>query len=135
MASKKTRSPRAYQPSTHYKPVRAITVARYRGPLVSPISPVLQRRPNMALNLIEDRRRWHPERWGRPLLGTVRSATRVVVKPSVGPALTSHLKFADPRRVIICIRRKIRREVLLALGKGGGGNKSPRRKPSSEVSC
>lgn len=45
------------------------------------------------------------------------------------------LAFSNPKFTAICIRRKQRREVLLALGKGGGGKKRPRRNSFSQVRC
>lgn len=37
--------------------------------------------------------------------------------------------------VILCIRRKSRRGVILALGQGGGFHKPPRRSPTSNIWC
>jgi hypothetical protein len=90
--------------------------------------------PKPTLSLLDDRRQWHPERWGRPVVGLRRAATRLVVGKSP-KRLPPTLAFMDPRRVVVCIRRKMRREVLHALGKGGGGNRRPTRKPTSEIQC
>ncbi|QXP44231.1 MAG: hypothetical protein [Arizlama microvirus] len=38
-------------------------------------------------------------------------------------------------KMLICAKRTIRKQVLLALGKGGGGNKKPQYKPESSVRC
>lgn len=43
--------------------------------------------------------------------------------------------FKVPHSVVICARRKARREVLFAQGKGGGRHRRPRRTTSSSVSC
>lgn len=107
-----------------------VRVVVWPRPWVSPkytLNPVRQ--------VLDDRRTWHPERWGRPVLATHRAATRVVVAPKPGPLLTSRLAFAEPRKVLVCHRRKTRREVLLAHGQGGGGKRSPKRKPTSEITC
>lgn len=46
------------------------------------------------------------------------------------------LKFPTPKSVIICIRRKIRREVLHALRRvGSGGGKKRRRNEWSDIHC
>ena len=133
---------------TKKKPKRAPrdpSATRYRNAVrlldlyLPPLSPLrlplqaISQRPN--LRPLEDRRTRHPERWGRPVMATVRSATRPVVKPSIGPRLSARLQFSDPRRVIVCLRRKERREVIHALGKSGGGNRPRTRKPTSEISC
>lgn len=123
--SKKVRPPRETFVS-RYQPVRAVVGPR---PMrwMSPLPP--------TKIVTADRRQWHPERWGRPVVATHRAAARIVVPPRPGPVLTSRLAFAQPKRVLVCHRRKTRREVLHALGKSGGGNAAPRRKPTSEISC
>lgn len=84
---------------------------------------------------IPDRRQWSPARWGAPVAATRRTAVRLAVPVSGAKALPARVAFSDPRKVIICHRRKSRREVLFAFGKGGGGKKKPRRSPWSDVSC
>lgn len=125
-SGKKTAPPRVTPAHTLPK-VRAVVRSRHFGftPMRLASSP--------PLRAFEDRRQWHPERWGRPVLGFKRAATRLVVPSSPGPKLTHRIAFLDPRRVIVCLRRKARREVLHALGKGGGGN--PKRKPTSNIEC
>lgn len=117
-----------------------------------------RRRQNMdyavSLGNLEDRRSFHPEgrhRAARTVSGVPHSRL-VPAKPRnpgvpvraqsfrsrfdvSGPA--TRLQFATPNRVIRCIRRKIRKEVLLALKLGGrnGGGKPYRRDAYSEVSC
>lgn len=122
--------------SPNYRPPRAALVHalphRVRVVVASPlkVSPLRQ-----IGRFVEDRRIWHPARWGRPVLGFRRAATRLVVAPKPMRDLSARIAFADPRRVLVCLRRKVRREVIHALGKGGGGNRRPRRKPTSEISC
>lgn len=43
--------------------------------------------------------------------------------------------FAAPKYVAVCVRRKARREVLFAIGKGGGGKRRGRRNQFSNVRC
>lgn len=127
------------------RPPRETYVSRYHQVraverLLTPVSHYLGlvtqlRERQRPLQELEDRRRWHPERWGQPVKATIRSATQVVVKPRQGPVLTSRLSFADPKRIAVCNRRQTRKEVIHALGKAGSGNKAPTRKPTSEISC
>lgn len=127
--SPKTRGPRAYP---HIPTRYTLRVRVPRLPLVAPL-PV---RKALAGPLV-DRRQWHPERWDRPLAAVPRSAARVVVKDSATPQrrLPAQLAFSDPRKLLVCHKRKERREVILALGKGGGGNRPPKRNRWSNISC
>lgn len=91
------------------------------------------------LRTIEDRREWHP-------LGPRRSARsfnaahhQLVVKQ---PRKQSHkvpkgIRFHAPRKVLICVRRKVRREVMFALNKRGKGSarRNRRRNWYSAISC
>lgn len=80
-----------------------------------------------------DRRMWQPDRSTRPPHTPRPGASRV--KANNYKALSA-LKFADPRFVGICVRRKIRREVIFALKrnrKGSGGKKH--RNFWSTISC
>lgn len=124
--SKKQNRPPRDTFDTRYQPVRVVVGPR---PMrwMSPLPP--------TKIVTADRRQWHPERWGQPVVATRRAAARIVVPPKPGPVLTSRLAFSDPKRVLVCHRRKTRREVIHALGKAGGGNASPRRKPTSEIQC
>lgn len=95
---------------------------------------------------VEDRRTWHPEGKKRPVrdwsgrrhrLQAVEAsrpkqkARQQAVKygpPSIG--------FVSPERLLLCARRKARRQVLLALGRGGyGGRKKNKWKEYSNVRC
>lgn len=100
------------------------------SPRLSPYNSLSQMPPI----LLEDRRTFHPERQFRPPAAYYRSDTRLVSKVvapngkrSIARPLwslqytdTPHtVGFARPDRVAICIRRKVRRQVLLAAGVGG----------------
>lgn len=96
------------------------------------------------LTKIEDRRTWSP-------LGPKRSArsfnkahhTLVVKKPrlksaaNVFGALSHKVRFAAPRKVLVCVRRQARKEVIFAKGKNGRGvrRRNPKRNWFSSVSC
>lgn len=50
-------------------------------------------------------------------------------------SMFNQMAFEQPRQVLVCVRRKTRREVILAKGKGGGKHRSPRRGPWSSIHC
>ncbi len=70
-----------------------------------------------------------------------KKSKQVIVSPSVAPLLSpagrnlAYLQFTIPPQVMICVRRKQRREVLLALGKGGTGFKKPKWNEDSFIRC
>lgn len=91
------------------------------------------------LQTIEDRRTWYPTRV-RPAATLSRLDQRRIVERSRNsfesfPSL--HLGFEVPRKVAVCVRRKTRREVILALKKAGAGAAQKRRKRNeySDVRC
>lgn len=84
------------------------------------------------LRQLEDRRTWYPARY-RPV--AVIPGARTSTRPNRLVQGFRSLQFAYPPHVLICVRRRIRREVLLALGRGGAGHKKPRRNEYSDVHC
>lgn len=101
------------------------------------------------LQMIEDRRQFHPEREARPARSFSSSLHRLQVpsrpmrvsKGARGSVLMSgpsyKIGFVAPRKVLICVRRKQRREVLHALHKTGrsGPRRPSRRSYYSDVRC
>lgn len=83
----------------------------------------------------EDRRRWHPAGALAPAGALSRSARGLVLAGSEGSGLGSAVRFRSPVKVSICVRRKVRREVIMAKGKGGGGHRPPTRNYWSDVQC
>lgn len=79
-----------------------------------------------------DRRVFHPSDIFRPAHAFKREATRLVI----GNTPTS-IRFADPDLVTLCIRRKVRREVLHALRRTGLGSKKRHRRRNHHtiISC
>lgn len=74
---------------------------------------------------IEDRRLFRPDR-SLLLTSGGRIATREVHRPRVTVrarknVLPHRIQFVDPRRTIVCRRRKRRREVLFAMKRTGKG--------------
>jgi len=95
---------------------------------------------------IEDRRLFSPE-LARPAQALQRMAARLVVKdhdPNVNRThqkvranqlhVPSNVRFSDPSRVAVCVRRHQRREVLHALKRVGRGSAPVRRARWSEFS-
>ena len=99
----------------------------------------------ISMTLPGDRRTFHPApTFSRPAFSKFqRSATRLVMPNPVQRAALMNKRasgwataFDKPRDVMVCVRRKIRREVIHALGLGGAAGMVPRkRNPFSGVSC
>lgn len=102
----------------------------------------------------EDRREWHPEGSWAPArsFSSTRHRLTVVDQPRARSTplnrnpwrslrnyfsqTKARVAFSNPSRVLVCVRRSIRREVLHALRKSGRrGQKPPRRTWYSSVSC
>jgi len=88
--------------------------------------------------ITDDRRFYLPLVADRALLTDGRPS-KIIVKPTGGHLQTKEpLRFEDPRRTIVCIRRKQRRKSLFALskvGKGKGGPKHRKLTRDSKVRC
>lgn len=103
-------------------------------------------RPPVTPILPDDRRTFHPDDPYRAPWASPRFAAQLVVKYGSGSkskplrskqfyqAPPATVGFRRPDRVAFCIKRKTRREVLLALGRGGR-NKRGKRNYTSEFSC
>lgn len=95
--------------------------------------------PLASLPNFEDARRWHPSQRLRPqpLPRSFTTTTRTARRLSVGSHL-SRLRFAVPRSVHLCVKRKQRKEIMHALqkaGKKGVGRSKKRRNQWSDVKC
>lgn len=121
----------------------------------SPIANGTLSRPTVtpsSVHLIEvqDRRTYHPEAAARPPLSTSGTRTRLkavspLPKPKTqkayrAPVLRTvphQIGFRAPESVLVCVRRKIRKEVLHALRKTGFGkrHRRPRRTRHSNIRC
>lgn len=115
-------------------------------------NPRLPRSPSLRLFSplieIEDRRTFHPERDFRPARSFDAPRHRLVVRAatprnpdrfsSLRAFPSPHVSFHAPHKVLICVRRARRREVLHALrktGRGRGRQRTPRRNWLSDVTC
>lgn len=89
------------------------------------------------LSVFEDRRMFHPDPLPRAISVRRKADADVVVKKVVPFRRLPHqLSFRVPDYVAMCIRRKVRREVIHALRlekRGAGGAK--RRNEFSNVEC
>lgn len=94
-----------------------------------------------------DRRRYQPDESIRAPGAVVRSAARIRVAVHRAPTfgfrssavVSPYVKFNIPRAIGLCARRRIRKEVIHALGKhgrGGRGGAKPRKRNFwSSVKC
>lgn len=84
------------------------------------------------LTSVEDRRRFSPARVSPPRMA---SSKRALIKPTL-PKFPK-LAFALPKNAIICIRRKMRRQVLFAANKTSKGARKRHRRftPDSHYKC
>jgi hypothetical protein len=111
--------------------------------------------PTQSRRLIqyEDRRQWHPEKENRPAASFSQSRHRLQIptrtrkiqkythtkssrSKSPFSYLSSEIGFRNAKRILICVRRKVRKEVLFAKKKTGKvGQKRPKFNQYSKVSC
>lgn len=105
--------------------------------------------PPKDLRPLSDRRTWHPEGPARPAPSIQKSRHRLVIpkgtrkhagrSPSISRSVSDVPKtvaFDDPKRVLVCIRRKTRKQVLFAKRKTGKGARARRRRNYySGVAC
>lgn len=102
----------------------------------------------VPLSMFEDRRYFHPEGFQSPAASFSRPRHRLVINapalPRSGPlsrnlsvrTLSPRIAFAAPSKVLTCVRRQQRKEVLMALKKTGKvGQNAPRKSYYSSISC
>lgn len=116
----------------------------FLAPLLG-LHPQSHRGPVATLSEVEDQRYFHPEQDDRPLRSSRRSSVTPKSLPARGPRAARAklyspvnlvMGFPAPRTVAVCIRRKVRDEVLHALKKTGRGSGRPRRyNRNSTIRC
>ena len=108
-----------------------------KKPLPSPYTPSPQKILSNTLRQIEDRRTFHPQAEKRPARSINRAQHKLVLHKPNAPKLSHKVAFSAPKNVLICIRRKRRKEVLFAKKqtRKGAGAKRHRRNYFSEVTC
>lgn len=106
--------------------------------LLSPVAPL------DPLVELEDNRTYHPSgrnrapRFAARLTARNRQPSRYQAKVGFRPRSQTKavIAFADPDQVVLCVRRKERREVLFAKRRHGRGGRRPRRRTwKSQISC
>ena len=93
-------------------------------------------RPSLSMMEIEDRRQFHPSGRQRGAALFNVSHHNLQATPSRRRLIPKSVSFVTPDRVLLCVRRKIRKEVMFA--KGGAGSKKmrrPKRNHYSDVRC
>lgn len=116
--------------------------------LTVPLSRPIAIRSPTQLTEIQDGRSWYPEDFrpaldiaGRPHTLQYPSPKKTRLNRDRFARLrafpSSRVQFANSERVLVCVRRKTRKEVLFAKRKTGYGKKrrSPRRSRYSSISC
>jgi len=90
-----------------------------------------------SLSELEDRRVNYPST-SRPIQ-TVRANVKLLPNrsnPFYPNQVPAFLRFDVPENVIICARRKIRKQVMHAFNNSGrGGQRKPRRNNNSDIRC
>lgn len=108
---------------------RAVSTRRYRS---SPVRLLSSPVPLSTLRLLPtgDSRFFHPlPSLTRPFAAAPRAAARLVVAPM------AKMRFASPLRVAVCVRRKVRKQVLFAARIAGGRVGRPHRTITSDIKC
>lgn len=105
---------------------------------------------SVPLSTFEDRRTFHPLGVTAPARSFSRTNHRLVVPHVVpvyqtrsvrsrstrGSLVSARIAFAAPEKVLTCVRRQQRKEVLMALKKTGKvGQRPPRGSYYSSISC
>lgn len=144
---------------------RPDAVLKRSEPLASLLRPLTPKPVlNLPKLSLPDARLHHPENLNRPLLKidgrrgvalkpknfTIRAVAAARPKSAAVAAVKSkivkhkmpvagvpaRLQFSAPKKVVLCVKRKMRREVIFAKNKAGGGpRKKPRRTMYSSFSC
>lgn len=112
-------------------------IARIRRDLVTRQLADLRRRA--ALTAIEDRRTYTPlgRRTSARSFNRAHHVLKVKPEPRQKWRVPTRVMFDAPKKVLVCVRRGRRREVLFAKRKTGAGarRRAPRRNWFSEISC
>jgi len=127
---------------------RLSTSKPYSPPRVSP--PLKRTTWHRVSEPAQDARIWQPTPKSKRAVKTLSGTpARVVAPPPSKARLAPHsapytpfessyvphvLTFEKPRSVTLCVRRKVRREVIMATGNGGAQRKG-RRTPESNIRC
>lgn len=104
----------------------------------NPTRPLTEILPKSLFSSVEDNRSWTPTPSARYFTG---SPARVTERPRRSPynpfLMRGDLSFVNPDRVIRCVRRRVRREVIFAHNqqRKGSGARNRRRNEWSSIHC
>lgn len=108
----------------------------------STITTLKKRRVFQEALLTQDNRLWRPdtsliEKPGLTWRGDIAPVVAAPQPRQKRNDVPSGLRYADPRRVINCYRRQLRREVIFAVGHGGrkGRKRQYRQTNESHIKC
>lgn len=133
MARRRRHNQKSYTTKTLQRDL--LNIASYPTMLLErALSPVLTPIEQMA-SLPDDWRNWSPEpRLRRPRTFSQSVPVTKISRTATPYGFTQH--FAAPDSVVMCVRRKTRREVILAKRLAAKGARSPRRRTQwSNVKC
>lgn len=111
-----------------FAPAPPVTRSYYSTYVTQPRVDVLR----SFVRTLEDRRTFDPMGSFRPAAATSRYARSLDVPE--GRKFSPLVGFQAPEKVAVCVRRKIRKEVIIAKG-GSGSGKRKRRTWFSSVKC
>lgn len=103
---------------------------------IQPLPRLIQEPVIQPLTEVQDFRLHHPSpAWSQPAK-TVKGTRSTIGANTLSPKLTG-IRFNNPKEVLICVRRKSRREVLFAKRKTrkGAGARRHKRNRWSEIQC
>lgn len=93
-------------------------------------------RTQMELFPVEDLRRYHPEGKPRSLVDIAGRKHGLKSARRTDPFDAFRIAFQRPERLLVCIRRHVRKEVMFAKKHAGkSGQRKPRRTYYSSISC
>lgn len=99
------------------------------------VAPIVQN-PVVALTEIEDRRSYRgPPRSIQGANYALVAHTPAKQRNRPRSKVPYQVAFSNPRQLMVCLRRNIRKRVIHALGKAGRGNRKPRRNAYSNIRC
>lgn len=99
------------------------------------VAPIVQN-PVVALTEIEDRRSYRGP--VRSISGAKYSLVAHQPKKQLNRPrmkVPYQVAFSNPRSLMVCLRRSIRKRVIHAIGKAGRGNRRGRRNAYSNIRC
>lgn len=104
-------------------------------PLIIPEPPVASKALAPWTRQVEDRRSFHPLGPDRPLRTEGSTPVRSVASPKNQTRVMFKPEYGNAQQVMLCVRRRIRREVIMAKHGGGASHRRKRRNQFSDIGC